>query len=233
MNVVNRYIPNEVGTYNNGSTGGLYFGGSNLKAGLIKNFILESIPDAIVLSENNPRNYDDVAKVINIAITDQFVINLTSFQHESGTPYGQVVCTLKGKNMNGPLTPYSFLSGYIYFYENNDFFGLGRLCVETFMINKQRKMLFYNNMRLYQSFSQAISYEGGAGLYTSLTSSNKARLVQPCIRTEGIPMSQYLFSISKAEIAALGIDSAVSNQMRLLRDEDNNVWGLLNTLLFK
>ena len=79
MNVVNRYIPNEVGTYNTGSTGGLYYGGSNLKAGLIKNFILENIPNAIVLSENNPNEWYDVAKVIDIAITDQFVINLTSF----------------------------------------------------------------------------------------------------------------------------------------------------------
>lgn len=230
MNVVNKYIPNEVGAFNPGG-GGFYFGGSNLKAGLIKNSILENIPNAIVLSENNPR--EDVAKVINIAITNQFVINITSFQHETATPYGKVVCTLKGTNMDGPLTPYYFSSGYISFYENNDFFGLGRLFGEAFMIDKQRKMLFYNNMRLYQSFSQAISYDGGAGLYTSLTSSNKARLVQPCIRTEGIPMSQYLFSISKAEIAALGIDGAVSNQMRLLRDENNNVWGLLNTLLFK
>lgn len=233
MNVVNKYIPNEVGTFNNGSTGGLYYGGSNIKAGLIKDFILENIPYAIVLSDNNQPHRYDVARVINIAITDQFVINLTSFQHEAGTPYGVVMCSLKGTNMNGPLTQYYLSSGYISFYENNDFFGFGRLCVETFMINKQRKMLFYNNMRLYQSFSQAISYEGGAGLYASLTSSNKARLVQPCIRTEGIPMSQYLFSISKAEIAALGIDSAVSNHMRLLRDENNNVWGLLNTLLFK
>ena len=57
MNVVNRYIPNEVGTYNTGSTGGLYYGGGNIKAGLIKNFILESIPNAIVLSNSNPPIY--------------------------------------------------------------------------------------------------------------------------------------------------------------------------------
>ncbi len=230
MNVVNRYIPNEVGILNSPFA---YFYGGNVKAGLIKNSILENIPDAIVLSENNPQGQPDVGKVIDIALTDQFVINLTAYQHATGVPYGRVGCSLKGTNMNGPLSESFFTSGYISFYENNDFFGLGGLLGEAFMINKQRKMLFYNNMRLYQSFGQEISYEGGTGLYTSLTSSNKARLVQPCIRTEGIPMSQYLFSISKAEIAALGIDGAVSNRMRLLKDENNNVWGLLNTLLFK
>lgn len=230
MNVVNKYIPNEVGTFNTGSGG--YFGGSNEKAGLIKNFILEIIKNAIVLSDG-PQGYDHNPRVINIAITDQFIIEITALVHSTTSPYGSVICTLKGPNVNGPLNAPQFQSGYISFYENNDFFGLGRLCGETFMINKQRKMLFYNNMRLYASFSQAISYEGGTGLYTSLTSSNKARLVQPCIRTEGVPMSQYLFSISKAEIAALGIDGAVSNHMRLLKDENNNVWGLLNTLLFK
>ena len=142
MDVVNRYIPNEVGTYNTGSTGGLYYGGGNIKAGLIKNFILESIPNAIVLSDNNPNDWYDVAKVIDIAITNQFVINLTSLYHTNTTPYGRVACTLKGPNMNGPLGISYFTSGYISFYENIDFFGLGRLCVETFMINKQRKMLF-------------------------------------------------------------------------------------------
>lgn len=230
MNVVNNYIPNEVGV---NIPGGGYFGGSNEKAGLIKNSILENIPNAIVLSDG-PQGYDHVPRVINIAITDQFIIEITAVVHDNAFPYGRVSCLLKGPNVNGPLNANYFPSGYISFYENNDFYGLGpQLCGETFMIDKQRKMLFYNNMRLYKSFSQAISYEGGAGLYTSLTSSNKARLVQPCIRTEGIPMSQYLFSISKAEIAALGINTTTSNQMRLLRDENNNVWGLLNTLLFK
>ena len=138
MNVVNRYIPNEAGVYN---TANNYYGGSNIKAGLIKNVILEIIPNAIVLSDG-PQGYDHNPRVINIAITDQFVINLTSFYHTSGAPYGQVVCTLKGPNMNSPLADSFFQSGYIHFYENNDFFGLGRLFSETFMINKQRKMLF-------------------------------------------------------------------------------------------
>ncbi len=231
MNVVNIYIPNEVG---NSDTGSHYYGGSNLKAGIIKNFILENIPNAIVLSDNNPRENENVARVINISITDHFVINISAHYHETTFPYGRVKCSLKGTNMSSPLGEYFFHSGYISFYENNDFFGLGpQLCGETFMLDKQRKMLFYNNMRLYKTFSQIISYDGGAGLYTTLSSSNKARLVQPSIKTEGIPMSQYLFSISRAEIAALEINSTTSNNMRLLKDENNNVWGLLNTLLFK
>ena len=44
MNVVNKYIPNEVGVFN---TANNYFGGSHLKASFIKNFILENIPNAI------------------------------------------------------------------------------------------------------------------------------------------------------------------------------------------
>ena len=229
MNVVDIYIPDEVGISN---TSNYYFGGSNLKGGIIKNFILENIPNAIVLSDNDPSV--NVARVIDIAITDYFVINITSAYHDYTVLYGRVRCSLKGTDMSGPLGENFFQSGYISFYENNDFFGLGRqLCGETCMINKQRKILFFHNKRLYKTFSQTISYEGDAGLYTTLSSSNKARLIQPSIKIEGVPISQYLFSISSSEISALGINITPTNQMLLLRDEDNNVWGLLNTLLFK
>ena len=68
MNVVDIFIPDEVGIPNVSTA---YFGGSNLKGGIIKDFILENIPDAFVLSDNNPST--NVAREIFIAITDYFL----------------------------------------------------------------------------------------------------------------------------------------------------------------
>lgn len=213
-------IPNNVGP---GQSSG--FSNSNIKVGMVADFILNNYSLAVLVSDNNPTS--SVARVINIKVGN-FTIRITGQQQSSGVQDGVTIMQLIGEGFT--VTSYNFQSGTMSIFLNPDVFVLvAHQSINTpFILLRNGTFNYYNNMRDFNNIQRDVNLLSGG--YTSKTPNGKFRILQPSFPEEGDYISPYIYSITDTQLLMLTVSRI---NVTYLSDENNNIWCTYRNLLFK
>ena len=213
-------IPNNVGP-------GEAFGflNSNIKVGMVADFILNNYPLAVLISDNKPASY--VARVINIKV-GTFTIRIAGLEQSSSVQDGSLSMQLLGNNVL--FVSYNFRSGTMSIFLNPDVFVLlSHQSINTpIILLRNGTFIYYSDMRDFNNTLRVVNLLSGG--YTSKTPNGKFRILQPSFPEEGDYISPYIYSITDNQLLMLTVSRINATY---LSDENNNIWCTYRNLLFK
>lgn len=199
---------------------------SNIKVGMVADFILNNYSLAVLISDNNPPS--SVVREINIKV-GKFTIRIKGYNHYSGYPSGAAVMYLINDISNN-ISSYIIVSGTMSIFFNPDVFVLvaHQYLNAPFILLRNGTFNYYNSMSDFNNIPRNVNLLSGG--YTSKTPNGKFRILQPSFPEEGDYISPYIYSITNTQLQMLTVSET---SVTYLSDENNNIWCTFKNLLFK